>query len=314
MAKNTSLTDLSPNKIKANPENPRLIFRQNELEELKTSIEEVGIQVPLTVYKEKSHYIILDGERRWRCAKELGLPTVPVIVQPKPSPLENLLMMFNIHKVRVDWDLLPTAQKLGEVRDLLVESGEDEPDVKRLAAITGMSKSLIRNCLELLDLPVKYQRILLDEAEKPANEQRITPDLFIEIRKSQRVVRKHAPEVFKDVTERQYLDTMYKKYKQGVVKNIVQFRDVSKIARAERAGMSKKKVLPILKQLVTDQSYTITEAFEDSVKGSYEQRDLESRALALIDRLQAFRLKTQIAKGTRDVLIRLRDRITKLLG
>src|ERR1700735_21534 len=80
---------LAPKDIKPNPENPRLIFRADELEELQNSIAAQGILVPLTVYRSKSEYVILDGERRWRCAMKLALPRVPVIVQPEPTRFQN---------------------------------------------------------------------------------------------------------------------------------------------------------------------------------------------------------------------------------
>ncbi len=88
----TPLVD--PRKITPNPENPRLIFRQDDLETLQESIKLQGILVPLTVFRSGSEYVILDGERRWRCAVKLGLPRVPVIVQPKPDRLQNIMMMF----------------------------------------------------------------------------------------------------------------------------------------------------------------------------------------------------------------------------
>src|SRR5690242_19639929 len=106
---------LAPKDIKPNPEYPHLIFHLDELEELENSIANQGILVPLTVYKSKSEYVILDGERRWRCALKLALPRVPVIVQPQPTCFQNIMMMFAIHHARKAWDQLPTAYKL---RDL----------------------------------------------------------------------------------------------------------------------------------------------------------------------------------------------------
>ena len=58
------LAQLSPRKIDRNPENPRLIFRQEEMESLMVSIDTYGIQVPLTVYQEGKAYRLIDGERR----------------------------------------------------------------------------------------------------------------------------------------------------------------------------------------------------------------------------------------------------------
>src|SRR5688572_10581438 len=101
MAEQVKLLD--PNSLDRNAENPRLIFREEELKALEESIAHQGILVPLTIYADGQKFFILDGERRWRCAKALGLPRVPVIIQPKPDRLQNLMMMFAIHNARKDW-------------------------------------------------------------------------------------------------------------------------------------------------------------------------------------------------------------------
>ncbi len=46
------LKHIPPSQIEKNPENPRVIFRQEEMEQLLTSIDKHGIQVPLAVYKQ----------------------------------------------------------------------------------------------------------------------------------------------------------------------------------------------------------------------------------------------------------------------
>ena len=64
------VSDLEPN-----PHNPRVLFDPDPMETLRDSISKVGILVPLTVYekaKAKGKYVILDGQRRWICARELG--------------------------------------------------------------------------------------------------------------------------------------------------------------------------------------------------------------------------------------------------
>ena len=81
---------LPTEKLKANPHNPRMLFDRADLHVLRESIERVGILVPLTVYQEKStgHYVILDGQRRWMCAQEVGLKTIPVneVAEPTARP------------------------------------------------------------------------------------------------------------------------------------------------------------------------------------------------------------------------------------
>ena len=67
MAEGIRLTD--PQEIERNPDNPRIIFHQDELDALQESIRQQGILVPLTVYEDKSKLFLLDGERRWRSAR-----------------------------------------------------------------------------------------------------------------------------------------------------------------------------------------------------------------------------------------------------
>src|SRR2546422_3641898 len=133
-----TVEQIDPDVIRRNPENPRLIFREDDLNLLLNSIQNVGIQVPVTVYRDAKHYRLIDGERRWRCAKRLNLAKMPAIVQPKPNRLENLLMMFNIHNVRVQWHLVATAKKLKVVQDLLTKEGK-AASPKDLATVTGVS-------------------------------------------------------------------------------------------------------------------------------------------------------------------------------
>jgi ParB family chromosome partitioning protein len=92
--------DISPDEISRNPDNPRLFFRAEEMDTLMASIRRYGIQVPISVYEDKKGFVLIDGERRWRCAKKLNLQRIPALVQQKPSPLKNLLLMFNIHALR----------------------------------------------------------------------------------------------------------------------------------------------------------------------------------------------------------------------
>ena len=145
----SNLIEIPPSKIRPNPENPRLIFRESELQELLESIREVGIKVPIAVYGDHDKFILLDGERRWRCASKLNHKTIPALVQPKPTRLENLLMMFNIHNVRVQWDLFPMALKLRDIRDMLEEE-ERATDFRHLAGITGLPITTVKRAFELL--------------------------------------------------------------------------------------------------------------------------------------------------------------------
>lgn len=188
------LANLSPHKIGRNPENPRLIFRQEEMDSLLVSIDTLGIQVPLTVYKEGDGYRLIDGERRWRCALKLNLRTVPALVQDKPSELGNLLLMYNIHALREQWDYYTIASKLTRVIQLFGEENGYSPNEIELSQQTGLSRGQIRRCRLLLELPEEFKNMLLGELEKPKAQQKLSEDFFIEMERSLKAVIKRLPE------------------------------------------------------------------------------------------------------------------------
>lgn len=173
---NKTLQNIRVDEISPNPHNPRLIFEPRELDDLKSSISKVGILVPLTVYRNeksfpKTQYVILDGERRWRCAKEIELETIPANIIDEPKDItQNILFMFNIHHFRKEWALFPTALKLEVIIEKL---GTDQESI--LSEFTGVSRSTIRRCKTLLWFPRKYRDVLMEKSG------RVSTDFFIEL-------------------------------------------------------------------------------------------------------------------------------------
>jgi|SRR5215472_819567 len=100
------LRRLRPEEIKPSQHNPRHLFDRDKLEELKKSIHEKGVLVPITVFQPKgqSKFSILDGERRYRCVLELNAEDrdldIPANVVEPPTKIAGLLYMFNIHNFR----------------------------------------------------------------------------------------------------------------------------------------------------------------------------------------------------------------------
>lgn len=282
-----TLAHLNPVNIIKNPENPRIIFREDELDSLMRSIEQVGIQVPLSVYQKNKKYVLIDGERRWRSSIKLGFTEVPVIIEPEPSPLENLLMMFNIHNVRVQWDLMALAMKVDKVRELVWKEEKLKLTKKELADLTGVNPATIGRCEDLINLPKKYQDIIWKELDKSKGEQKYTEDLFIEIMKSIKTIEKYQPKIIEDFSSRKLLDVFYNKFENGVENNRVKYRDISKIARGELVGIDKIKIDKTLRKFIETPKYTIEEAFEDSVSDAYSERSTERKIVDLIITLKS---------------------------
>ena len=167
--------------------------------------------------------------------------------------------------------------------------------------------------MELLEMPKKYQSMLLAEAEKPRGEQRIKPDLFIEIYKSYSTMTRYVPEVTEEIRKSDYVEAMVEKYLDGVITNVVSFREVSKIARAERAGVDRKRAVPVLLRLVNRPKYSIHDAYRDTVQAAYEERELRSKLNSIIDKLEELPKDEPLGEDLVEVLSKLKRMINQLL-
>lgn len=316
LQKNSHVRDISPERIKRNPENPRLFFRSNELDSLLISIKRYGIQVPINVYEDKGEYFLIDGERRWRCARKLNLKKIPALVQDKPSELENLLLMFNIHSLREQWDYLTIANKLPRVISLHVEQHGREPNEIELSELTGLTRGQIRRCRLLLDLPEKYRSLLLQELELPKHRQKLSEDFFIEMEKSLKTVTKRVPSVMKHPDN--VRDALIKKYRAGVISNIVDFRKLSKIATAvEGLGVTERKAREALQAIFSSNNGVgISTVFEEQFGFIYGKRWLETHVDSLLNYLDDFEepVEGEDAEAVKQRLRELRDKINEIVG
>lgn len=214
---NKTLLEIPVNEISPNPHNPRLFFDEEELNDLKESILKVGVLVPITVYESRnptatSKYVLLDGERRWRCAKELGNLFIKANVIDEPEDVtQNILYMFNIHGFKREWEVFPTALKL-EV--LMKEIGTKENVV---ASATGLKPAMIRDCKKLLWYPKKYRNFLLDR------DQKISVGFFIELYPIALRLSSES-EYMPGVGLENFIDTMIEKFKSGSI-----FTDVKEL-------------------------------------------------------------------------------------
>jgi ParB family transcriptional regulator, chromosome partitioning protein len=197
------------------------------LDVLRDSIRHVGILVPLTVYRESTtgNYRILDGQRRWICAQALNLKTVPVNEVAEPTLVQNIVTMFQIHKLRKDWELMPTALKV----ELLMRETGDRNE-RRLAELTGLNVAVIVRCKKLLSYSKRYKNLMLD----PDPDKRFKADFFIELYsvRNDRTVNS-----FDWFRKDDFTDAMLKKFEAKGLKAVTDFRIVKQhLNNAVRAG------------------------------------------------------------------------------
>lgn len=236
-------------KLIPNPHNPRMLFDKRPMEILEESIQKVGILVPLTVYwgEKEDSYVILDGQRRWMCAQKLNLSEVPVNQVAEPTLVQNIVTMFQIHKLREDWELMPTALKVEVLMAQLKEKNE-----KKLAELTGLDQAVIVRCLKLLSYPKKYQDLMLD----PDPEKRVKPDFFIELF----VVRNDRFVNEMDwFSKEKFTQRMLEKYqtKSSGLKAVTDFRIMKQHITNARKGKKIKAITKRLKEFTEDDNLTM---------------------------------------------------------
>ena len=154
----SAINEIAIDLIKPNPDQPRINFDEEALEELATSIRELGIIQPLTLRSaEAGTYMIISGERRYRAAKLAGLDTVPAYVRTaNDSELTEMALIENIQREdRNALDIALTSRKLIDQYNLTQE---------RLSERIGKKRATIANFLRLLKLPAEVQLGLRDKA------------------------------------------------------------------------------------------------------------------------------------------------------
>lgn len=313
MAKSSNkLLQIPPDEISPNPENPRLIFRQEEMDSLLRSIDQHGIQVPLTVYIDSGRYYLLDGERRWRCAKKLNLSSVPAIVQAKPSELQNLILMYNIHALREQWDYFTIASKLERVINLFRDENGYEPNERVLSELTGLTIGAIRRCQALLGLPDRFKDMLLEELEKPKIQQRITEDFFIEMEKALKAVVRRIPKYEERLDD--IRNVLVSKFRAKTISAVTDFRQLSKIATAvENLGVAQQQAEKAIDKVFDpNKKFGIQDAYRQAVEFEYVERRIERGASSLADILQEIIEEERTDELNEEVLADLRSLLAVL--
>jgi ParB family chromosome partitioning protein len=141
-------------RIQPNPEQPRVQFDEEALEELAQSIGERGVLQPILLRPAGENYMIIAGERRWRAAQRARLHTIPAIVREiDESTTAELALIENIQRL----DLNPLEEAEG-YRQLIQRHGHTQDDVSK---IVHKSRSHVANLLRLLDLPQFVRQALM---------------------------------------------------------------------------------------------------------------------------------------------------------
>lgn len=141
-----NIMEIDLDKIEMNPFQPRTHFNEEAIQELASSIKELGVIQPITVRKlEGNQFQLVSGERRFRASKLIGLQTIPAYVRiANDQEMLEMALVENIQ--RKDLDPIEVALSYQRMIDEINLTQEE------MSQRVGKKRSTITNYLRLLKL------------------------------------------------------------------------------------------------------------------------------------------------------------------
>jgi ParB family chromosome partitioning protein len=157
MKQSAGINEIEIKNIEVNPYQPRTNFDEDSLNELATSIKEIGLIQPITIRKlSDDKYQIIAGERRFRAAQMAGLESIPAYIRSaKDDGMLEMALVENIQ--REDLDAIEIALSYQRLMEELEFTQEE------LSTRVGKKRSTIANYLRLLRLPAVIQKGIIDK-------------------------------------------------------------------------------------------------------------------------------------------------------
>lgn len=144
---NETVENLPVSSIRPNPNQPRVVFKRQSMEELAQSIEDHGIIQPIIVRRDTDGYTLVAGERRLRASKMIGNSTIPAIIRDYNSIyMTELALLENLQR-----ENLTVIEEAVAYERVIKKLGLKHEE---LARKIGKSRSYVTNMLGLLSLPL----------------------------------------------------------------------------------------------------------------------------------------------------------------
>jgi ParB family chromosome partitioning protein len=142
----TDLAHLPVEQVHANPRQPRRRFDHEATAGLADSIRTQGVVQPVVVRpRAEGGFELIAGERRWRAAREAGIPTVPAVIREADD--RDTLLLGLVENVARE-----NLSAVEEARGYAVLMDEFELSLGEVSERVGRSKPAISNKLRLLEL------------------------------------------------------------------------------------------------------------------------------------------------------------------
>lgn len=131
------ISEVSIGKIKADPANPRI--HDPLIPKLVDAIKQFGFRVPILVRKDMT---IVDGEGRFKAARELGMERIPVIFIDDMSPEQIRAFRISVNQMATlaDWDEFRLQDELTKLSTSF--------DTDQISKLTAFDKNLVETLVQ----------------------------------------------------------------------------------------------------------------------------------------------------------------------
>ena len=154
--KTNLLNEIEIDKISLNPYQPRTNFNKKSLDELASSINELGLIQPVTVQKIDENFILISGERRLRAFKQLNKKNIPAYIRTADDQTSlEMALVENIQ--RRDLDPIEIAITYHRLTSELKISHDE------MSKRVGKDRTTITNYIRLLKLDPVIQSGIRDK-------------------------------------------------------------------------------------------------------------------------------------------------------
>jgi ParB family chromosome partitioning protein len=151
--------ELAVAELVPDPENRMVDESAEEFDALVDSVRVLGVLVAVQVVRQDGRFLLIDGERRWRAARRVGLTMVPCDVWPDGTHRRDVVLAGVVmNEQRVPHSCLSIARRLRQVKNEFAETHE------QVAARTGMPGGRVKAYLSLFNASDQLLEFLEEES------------------------------------------------------------------------------------------------------------------------------------------------------
>ena len=203
--------------IKPDKDQPRRNFDPARLADLMASIKKHGIISPLVIEDNgDGTYTLVDGERRYRSATELGLKNVPATIVAKQNEIDRLVQQFHLQEQHQGWSHIEKANAVGRLaRELKITADE-------IAELLSLPRRTMADYVAFWSLAAKKE---FEKAEIPLD---YAPTINGITKRLKKRYREELDEVFDDQMRYGFELATINRFKSGEIKtkrDLMRLRD-----------------------------------------------------------------------------------------